>query len=117
MSKWLESQLKALGATDIQLKDLGIQEGTKDLKLPPVVLARYGTDPRKKTILLYGHYDVQPALKEDSWNTDPFTLTEVGDCLYGRGSTDDKGPVIAWLNLLQAHNEGWRRVVRLVSTI
>lgn len=105
MAKWLESQLKELGATDIQLKDLGIEEGTQDLQLPPIVLARYGTDPSKKNVLIYGHYDVQPALKEDGWNTDPFTLVEDGDALYGRGSTDDKGPVMDWLNVLQAHNE------------
>lgn len=103
MARWLESQLKTLGATDIQLKELGKQDATLDL--PPVVLARFGTDPAKKTILLYGHYDVQPALKEDGWNTDPFTLTQDGDRLFGRGSTDDKGPVMGWLNLLQAHNE------------
>ncbi|ANB14730.1 metallodipeptidase [Sugiyamaella lignohabitans] len=105
MAHWLKSQLTKLGATDIQLKDLGIQEHTKDLALPPVVLARFGTDANKKNILIYGHYDVQPALKEDGWNTEPFELVEQGDCLYGRGATDDKGPVISWLNILQAHNE------------
>lgn len=105
MAKWMEKQLASLGATDIQLKELGIEEGTKDLHLPPIVLARYGTDPSKKNVLIYGHYDVQPALKEDGWNTDPFKLVEDGDCLYGRGSTDDKGPVVDWLNILQAHNE------------
>lgn len=105
MALWLESQLTALGATDIQLKDLGIQHDTPDLPLPPIVLARYGTDPAKKNILIYGHYDVQPAQLEDGWNTDPFTLVEKEDVLYGRGATDDKGPVVAWLNMLQAHNE------------
>lgn len=105
MAHWLVSQLKTLGATDIQLKDLGIQEGTKDLPLPPIVVARYGTDPAKKNILIYGHYDVQPANLEDGWNTEPFKLVEKGDALYGRGSTDDKGPVVCWLNMLQAHNE------------
>jgi len=35
--------------------------------------------------------------KEDGWDTDPFTLTEVNGRLYGRGSTDDKGPVLSWL--------------------
>lgn len=104
MAKFLEKQLGELGATDIQLKPLGKQDGV-DVDLPPIVLARYGTDSAKKNILLYGHYDVQPALLEDGWNTDPFTLVEKGDALYGRGSTDDKGPVVDWLNILQAHNE------------
>ncbi|KAL8809145.1 MAG: hypothetical protein Q9223_007956, partial [Gallowayella weberi] len=58
----------------------------------------------KRTILVYGHYDVQPALREDGWNTDPFTLSiDDKGRMYGRGSTDDKGPVLGWLNVLQAH--------------
>lgn len=105
MAHWLVKELTDLGATDIELKELGIQEDTKDLQLPPIVVARYGNDPAKKNILIYGHYDVQPAQLEDGWNTDPFTLVEKDDALYGRGATDDKGPVICWLNILQAHNE------------
>lgn len=106
MGHFIESELKALGAYDIQLRDLGVQPppvADANLKLPPIVLARYGNDPAKKSILVYGHYDVQPALVEDGWNTDPFKLTEVGDKLYGRGSTDDKGPVMGWLNVIEAH--------------
>lgn len=105
MGNWLVKQLTELGATDIELKELGIQEGTTDLKLPPIVVGRYGNDPAKKNILIYGHYDVQPAQLEDGWNSDPFTLVEKDDALYGRGSTDDKGPVVCWLNILQAHKE------------
>ena len=101
MAHWLVKELTDLGATDIELKELGIQEDTKDLQLPPIVVARYGNDPAKKNILIYGHYDVQPAQLEDGWNTDPFTLVEKDDALYGRGATDDKGPVICWLNILK----------------
>jgi Cys-Gly metallodipeptidase DUG1 len=44
-------------------------------------------------------------LKDDGWTTEPFELThdEKTDRLYGRGSTDDKGPVLGWLNVIQAH--------------
>ena len=71
-----------------------------------MIIARHGTDPNKRTILVYGHYDVQPALREDGWATEPFKLT-VDDKgrMYGRGSTDDKGPVLGWLNVIQAHKE------------
>lgn len=58
----------------------------------------------KKTILVYGHYDVQPANKEDGWESDPFTVTEHPDGkLVARGITDDKGPVVAWFNAIQAY--------------
>lgn len=105
MGEWLASQLTGLGAIDVELKPLGKQEGEDNLELPPIVVARVGIDSKKKNVLIYGHYDVQPALLEDGWNTEPFTLTQRGDILYGRGSTDDKGPVMGWLNVLEAHRD------------
>ena len=60
------------------------------LQLPPAILGRIGEDKDKKTVLIYGHFDVQPAAKSDGWNTDPFVLTQEADGrLVGRGSTDD----------------------------
>jgi acetylornithine deacetylase/succinyl-diaminopimelate desuccinylase-like protein len=62
----------------------------------------------QKTVLIYGHFDVQPAEKSDGWLYDPFTLTkdpEGTGKLYGRGSSDDKGPILGWLNVFQAHKE------------
>lgn len=105
MGKWLASQLTELGAKDVELKPLGKQHDGDNLELPPIVLARVGTDPSKKTVLIYGHYDVQPASIEDGWNTEPFELTRKGEVLFGRGSTDDKGPVMGWLNVLEAHRD------------
>lgn len=46
--------------------------------------------------------DVQPALKEDGWATEPFVLTEVDGKLYGRGASDDKGPVLCWIHAIEA---------------
>eukprot|EP00842_Homolaphlyctis_polyrhiza_P004510 jgi/Hompol1/505/HPOL_005335-RA len=107
MAKWVEAELQRLGATDIQLRHPGTQqlEG-QTIDLPPIVLATYGTDPSKKTVLVYGHFDVQPALLEDGWATDPFTLVEDDQGrMFGRGSTDDKGPVISWLWTIEAHQK------------
>ncbi|KAK3307786.1 glutamate carboxypeptidase-like protein [Chaetomium strumarium] len=102
MGHFLADELKKLGA-HVELRPLGKQPGT-DLDLPPVVLARYGNDKNKRTILVYGHYDVQPAEKSDGWDTEPFDLTVMEDGrMCGRGSTDDKGPVLGWLNAIQAH--------------
>lgn len=102
MGQFLAGELTRLGA-QVELRPLGKQHGT-DLDLPPVVLARYGSDKNKRTILVYGHYDVQPAEKTDGWDTEPFELTVMPDGrMCGRGSTDDKGPVLGWLNAIEAH--------------
>lgn len=105
MGAFLASELERLGA-EVHQRPLGKQPGKEHLDLPPVVIARYGNDPNKRTILVYGHYDVQPALKEDGWATEPFDLTiDEKDRMYGRGSTDDKGPVLGWLNVIEAHQK------------
>ncbi|KAL8420384.1 hypothetical protein RB594_003248 [Gaeumannomyces avenae] len=105
MAHFLESELKTLGA-HVELRPLGKQPDNPALDLPPVVLARYGSDPAKRTILVYGHYDVQPAEKSDGWATEPFDLTVGSDGrMFGRGSTDDKGPVLGWLNAIEAHQK------------
>ncbi|KAH8589468.1 hypothetical protein B0O99DRAFT_655469 [Bisporella sp. PMI_857] len=105
MGDFLYDQLIALGAS-AEKRALGKQPGREHLELPPVIVGRYGNDPKKRTILVYGHYDVQPALKEDGWATEPFDLT-VDDKgrMFGRGSTDDKGPVLGWLNAIEAHQK------------
>lgn len=103
MSQFLVSELKAVGA-HVESRPLGPQPGKPHLDLPPVVVARHGSSPSKRTILVYGHYDVQPALKDDGWATEPFDLTiDDQGRMYGRGSTDDKGPVLGWVNAIQAH--------------
>ncbi|KAI0549966.1 cytosolic non-specific dipeptidase [Xylaria curta] len=105
MGEFLAAELKNLGAS-VELRPLGKQPDKPELDLPPVVLARYGSDKNKRTILVYGHYDVQPAEKSDGWSTEPFTLSVGEDGrMFGRGSTDDKGPVLGWLNAIEAHQK------------
>lgn len=109
ITKMMESaadDLKKLGAT-VELVPLGNQtlgDGST-IPLPDAILGNLGDDPAKKTVCIYGHLDVQPAKMEDGWDTDPFVLTEVDEKLYGRGSTDDKGPVLAWLNVIEAYQK------------
>lgn len=102
MMQWVETRLKELGSTT-ELVDIGTQTlpDGKVIPLPPALMATLGNDPKKKTVLLYGHLDVQPALLEDGWDTPPFELVEKDEKLYGRGSTDDKGPVLCWIHALQ----------------
>ncbi|KAG1669406.1 hypothetical protein FOA52_004057 [Chlamydomonas sp. UWO 241] len=62
----------------------------------PVVLGRLGHGEGKPTITFYGHYDVQPA-NEPDWATDPFEMNAVNEYLYGRGTSDNKGPILAFI--------------------
>ncbi|KAJ5129719.1 Peptidase M20 [Penicillium bovifimosum] len=67
----------------------------------PIVFARFNaTSPDKvdKTILFYGHYDVVGAeTNRPKWRTDPYKLTSINGFLYGRGVSDNKGPILASL--------------------
>uniref|UniRef100_A0A674BYC8 Cytosolic non-specific dipeptidase n=1 Tax=Salmo trutta TaxID=8032 RepID=A0A674BYC8_SALTR len=75
------------------------------IPLPPIVLGCLGSGPGKKTVCIYGHLNVQPAAIGDGWDTEPFTLVEKDGKLYGRGSTDDKGPVLAWFNCIEGYQK------------
>ncbi|THH16890.1 hypothetical protein EW146_g3820 [Bondarzewia mesenterica] len=102
MGDWLEKQLKMYGV-ETKKVDLNFIVPS-DQMLPPIILGKIGNDVSKKTLLVYGHYDVQPANQSDGWDTDPFVLTTMpDDRLVGRGSSDDKGPVLGWINVLEAH--------------
>ena len=68
----------------------------------PIVLARYHAGVDKPTVLVYGHYDVQPAEPLDLWHSPPFEpLIEEGN-LYARGATDDKGQMYAHVKAAEA---------------
>lgn len=68
----------------------------------PIIFGEYSNHPDKPTILLYGHYDVQPPDPLDQWETDPFDPTLRGDYLYARGASDMKGQVWATISALEA---------------
>lgn len=105
MGEWLADELVTLGV-HVEKRFLGKQPNKEHLDLPPVIIGRYGDNKQKRTILVYGHYDVQPASREDGWATEPFQLTvDSTGRMFGRGSTDDKGPVLGWLNAIEAHQK------------
>jgi acetylornithine deacetylase/succinyl-diaminopimelate desuccinylase-like protein len=68
----------------------------------PLVRGEWHISDDAPTILVYGHYDVQPTGDLDEWITPPFELTVDGDVIRGRGCTDDKGPVYVVLKVAQA---------------
>ncbi|MEQ2224933.1 Metallopeptidase M20 [Ilyodon furcidens] len=106
MMEMAAKDIEKLGGT-VELVDNGTQKllSGEEIPLPPILLGCLGSDPAKKTVCIYGHLDVQPALLEDGWDTEPFTLVEKDGKLYGRGSTDDKGPVLAWFNCIEAYQK------------
>jgi acetylornithine deacetylase/succinyl-diaminopimelate desuccinylase-like protein len=68
----------------------------------PVVLGEWLGVPGAPTILVYGHYDVQPPGDHAAWETPPFSPSVRGGRIYARGATDDKGPVLVPLKVAEA---------------
>lgn len=68
----------------------------------PLIYGEWVGAPDKPTLLVYGHYDVQPADPLEEWRNDPFEPTVEGDLLVARGATDDKGQVFTHIKAVQA---------------
>ena len=68
----------------------------------PLVFAEWRGDRSLPTILIYGHYDVQPPEPLDQWHSPPFSPLVRGDNLYGRGASDDKGQMFAHVKALES---------------
>ncbi len=93
-ANWLVKRL-----TDVGLNNVKIYPTAGH----PVVYADYlesGSDA--PTVLIYGHYDVQPAEPLEKWDSDPFDPTERDENLYARGATDMKGQVAATIDAVEA---------------
>jgi len=90
---WLEGQLKALGLPDVRI-------------LPtqghPVVYGASEPVPGAPTVLVYGHYDVQPVDPLNEWESDPFGAEIRGDYIYGRGVSDMKAQILAQIKAMDA---------------
>lgn len=68
----------------------------------PVVYGEWLGAPGKLTVLVYGHYDVQPPDPLEKWTSPPFTPTIRDGCLYARGVSDDKGPSLIAIKVAEA---------------
>ncbi|MGJ3239695.1 MAG: dipeptidase [Anaerolineae bacterium] len=93
-AEWLADDMRRIGLEQVEVMPT---DGH------PVVYGEWlGAGASAPTILVYGHYDVQPAVIEDGWDSDPFTPVERDGVLYGRGATDDKGQVMIQLKAVEA---------------
>ena len=78
--------------TAMRLKEAGADNVTLEQTAGnPIVYGDKIIDPNKPTILVYGHYDVQPSVPDELWNTPPFEPTIKDGNIYARGACDDKG--------------------------
>ena len=92
-AKWLARLLFRIG-----LHDVHVHPG----RIAPIVTASRGARPGQPTVLIYGHYDVQPVGPRSAWVSHPFVPTLHGRYLYGRGASDDKGQFMAHLAAIEA---------------
>ncbi len=81
-AEFVMQKLKEAGADNVALMET---------KGHPIVYGEKMIDPRKPTVLVYGHYDVQPPDPLDLWNSPPFEPTVRDGKIYARGACDDKG--------------------------
>jgi len=69
----------------------------------PIVYGELTTDPSRPTVLVYGHYDVQPPDPLDLWETRPFEPTVRDGDIYARGASDDKGQLFTHIKALESY--------------
>ncbi|TGE24599.1 dipeptidase [Hymenobacter aquaticus] len=91
-AEWLARHLRGLGL-----------EGVRVFRTPghPIVYAEKTGLPGRPTLLIYGHYDVQPVEPAAAWTVPPFGGLVRGPRLYGRGASDDKGQFFVHLKALE----------------
>ena len=81
---------------------MGLEAEVMPTQGHPIVLAQWMKKPGAPTLLIYGHYDVQPEDPVDLWDSPPFEPTVKGKKLFCRGSVDDKGQFFAHMKAIEA---------------
>jgi acetylornithine deacetylase/succinyl-diaminopimelate desuccinylase-like protein len=92
-AEWLAAELRRIGAQRVEVSETGGH---------PMVVGERIEDPALPTIVVYGHYDVQPGDPLDLWKTSPFEPIVRDGRMLGRGSADDKGQILIHLAALEA---------------
>jgi acetylornithine deacetylase/succinyl-diaminopimelate desuccinylase-like protein len=92
-AEWVVNRLKQAGVPDVTYLPT---------KGHPIICGRWHAAPGAPTVLIYGHYDVQPPEPLDLWETAPFEPTVRGDKLFARGASDMKGNLLATIHAAEA---------------
>lgn len=98
-AEWVRDRFAAVGVRNLEL--VRTSDGTD------AVMGHTPAPPGAPTVLLYSHYDVQPAGPDDAWDSPPFALSERDGRWYGRGAADCKGNVLAHLLALRSFTDGF----------
>ena len=99
----LRSQTRVAGEwVRDQLASCGLEAELVETAGHPCVIADSGPADGGATLLIYGHYDVQPAGDESLWKSEPFDPTTRDGSLFARGAADDKGQVLAHMLAVEA---------------
>jgi len=93
-AEWLSEHLRKIGLESVQIFPTNGH---------PIVYGQWLNAPGKPTVLLYGHYDVQPAEPLELWTTPPFEAAVRDGRLFARGAADDKGQVFIHLKGIEAY--------------
>lgn len=91
--RFLLERMEQIGLAGVRLLDGGGE---------PAVYGEWNGAPGRPTLMVYGHYDVQPADPVEQWRTPPFEPTEVDGRLYGRGTSDVKGSTTIALEVISS---------------
>jgi acetylornithine deacetylase/succinyl-diaminopimelate desuccinylase-like protein len=87
-----------------RMKEAGLEASIHETAGHPVVLGEWrGAGKGAPTVMIYGHYDVQPPEPLEEWESPPFEPTERDGRVYARGSADDKGQLYMHVKALEAH--------------
>ncbi|HUP90338.1 MAG TPA: dipeptidase [Longimicrobiales bacterium] len=96
--------LKAAQWVESRAKEIGMKVKLHETKGHPIVVAEWReAGANAPTILIYGHYDVQPEEPVELWESPPFEPTIRDGKIYARGSVDDKGQLYLHLKALESH--------------
>ncbi|HXG69315.1 MAG TPA: dipeptidase [Gemmatimonadaceae bacterium] len=94
---------KAADWVKASLDRIGVPAKIHKTEGHPVVVGEWRNAPGAPTVLIYGHYDVQPVEPLDLWTSPPFEPTVRDGKIYARGSVDDKGQLFLHIKALEAH--------------